>query len=241
MKRQKKKANTISVSIDEVKKESDKKKTSAKNIVSVDEAKTELAKRKLAPATPQKKPDDKKAARKDSEEETPAKKLDQIVEEDAKEELTEITTPVVTPTPILTLEEEAERTKAAAPREREVITEQQKTYSERKVGATYSSGAAAQASEFRAYLLETKMFGTGQLNPQTLEQLTWEQRDSLFKMAERSTGLSLEANYAELQRTVQQTFTPGRQYLQAGAGQTETPRQAEDESVRKYKGFAKTP
>ncbi len=224
----------ISVSIVDVKAQASKQ-TKVKPAVSIADAKAELEKRKSVPP--------KKDVKKRIEEqaETPTKKLDQIIEEDAKEELIELTTPVVTPTPILTLEEEAERTKAAAPREREVITEQQKTYSERKVGATYSSGAAAQAGEFRAYLLETKMFGASQLNPQTLEQLTWEQRDTLFRMAERSTGMSLEANYAEIQRTVQQTFTPSQQYVTpATPTATELPKQSEEEAVRKYKGMAKT-
>ncbi len=225
----------VTISIAEVGAESKKQKPKA--AVSIAEAKTELIKRKTIAA---KKTEEKKITKPEPEEETLTKKLEQVVEEEAKEELPELVVPVVTPTPILTLEEEAERTKTAAPREREVITEQQKTYSERKVGATYSSGAAAQASELREYLLETKMFGAGQLNPQTLEQLTWEQRDTLFKMAERSTGLSLEANYAELQRTVQQTFAPGRQYMQSGPTATETPRQQEDEAMRKYFGKAKT-
>lgn len=217
------------VSLANAKNELAKLKT-RKLILPMEEAKAELGKG-LTRAEPKK----AENTNKEEAEDRPAIKLEQVVEDEAKEGLLGVTLPAIPIRPATTLEEEAGGAEERGDGKKEIeLPEEQKSYREKKTGSTYASPTVAQ--DFRAYLVQTGVFqSASQFNQQTLERLTAPERRQVLEMASRWTGIAFE-DYNRLQATVQNIFSQGQQYV---SGQQALPREKEAEEIRKYKGFAK--
>jgi len=186
----------------------------------------------------QKKDAEKK--KKQNEEQTKPKeaetRLEQKVEEEAKEDLLEITLPIISRRPAATIEEELGLGELRVGGEKKPeLPEEQKQYVERTGGAVYAS--AAIAHNIQTYMLQTGMFGnTSQFTPQTLNNLAEPERRRVFEMASNWTGIAFE-DYNRLQGAVQSIFSQTQQYI---SGQQALPHEREADEIKKYKGMAKT-